>query len=98
MLWLAVPPFALLADVQVEDYPDLLYPFYEERCGVLVARAEEELQLAEATARDTELLDCPEGAPIITIERIAHDISGRPVERRVSRGDARTFRYRVEIS
>lgn len=98
VLWLPLPAFAALADVATGDYPDLLYPFYEERCGVMVARAAEELQLAEATARDVELLACPDGTPIIAIERVAHDISGRPVERRLSRGDARTFRYRVEIS
>src|SRR5699024_7480940 len=83
VLWLPLPTFDALADVDNEDYPHLLYPFYEERCGVVIARAFEELGFAEASARDTELLSCPDGAPIISVERVAHAISGRPVERRV---------------
>lgn len=98
VIWLPLPRFAGLTDVATDDFPDLLYPFYEERCDVMVARAHEELSFAEATSRDTELLGCAEGAPIISIERVAHAIDGRPTERRISRGDARTFRYRVEIS
>lgn len=98
LLWLPLPRFDALTEVATDDYPDLLYPFYEEQCGVLITRALEELSFDAATDRDTELLGCADGAPIIAIERIAHDISGRPAERRISRGDARTFRYRVEIS
>lgn len=98
VLWLPLPRFDALMALASEDYPDLLYPFYEEQCGVLIARASEELSFDEAGDRDTELLDCSAGAPIIEIERVAHAISGRPAERRISRGDARTFRYRVEIS
>ena len=98
VLWLALPTFTALTETATGDYPDLLYPFYEEQCGVLITRAHEELSFDEATDRDSELLGSADGAPIIAIERVAHDLSGRPVERRISRGDARTFRYRVEIS
>lgn len=98
VIWLPLPRFEPLTKLATDDYPDLLYPFYEERCSVIIARALEELSFAESDARDRELLDCGDGAPIIAIERVAHDISGRPAERRISRGDARTFRYRVEIS
>lgn len=97
-LWLPLPEFARLAEMQPEDLPNLLYPYFEECCGILVARACEELTLSEATAHDAELLECPEGEPIMAIERVATAIDGRPIERRLSRGSARTFRYRVEIS
>lgn len=97
-LWLPLPEFSPLTEIRSEDMPNLLYPFYEERCGILIARATEELSLSEATSRDAELLDCAEGSPIMAIERVATAIDGRPVERRLSRGAADTFRYRVEIS
>lgn len=97
-LWLPLPEFEAIAEVPPEDHPNLLYPYYEERCGIVIGRASEELSLSEATPRDAELLGYAEGSATIAIERVATAIDGRPVELRLSRGDARTFRYRVEIS
>ncbi len=97
-VYLPLPEHEPLVDLEPGEYPNLLYPLYEERCGVVVVRASEELTLSSATQRDADVLGCSVGDPVVAIERVTTAVDGRVVEHRLSRGDARTFRYRVEIS
>lgn len=97
-IWLPSSAFGVLAGVPATDFPNLLYPWYQTRCGVLVSRATEELTIGRAEAEDTDLLGGVAGDPVVVIERRATTITGQPVERRITRGLATTFRYRVEIS
>lgn len=97
-IWLPLPRFAALADLRPDRYPDLLYPFYELRCDAVIVRALEDLTIAAATDRDCELLACGSSEPVVVIERVAFAVDETPLERRISRGAAATFHYRVEIS
>lgn len=97
-LWLPLPLFESFVDVAPPAFPDLLYPYYEDAVGVVITRATEDLSVVDADSRDIELLGCRESDPVVAIERLARSVDGSPVERRISRGPARTFRYRVEIS
>lgn len=53
--------------------------------GVLLGRAEERISIEMAGAPYSELLDVPEGTPLLRLDRIVFTIEGRPVEWRLSR-------------
>ncbi|MGP4020209.1 GntR family transcriptional regulator [Saccharopolyspora sp. 5N708] len=96
-IWLPLPTFERLRDVDLDQIGDLLYPVYEQLCGQIVGSADEELWVELADGRIAELLGCSSGEPVVVVERVARTHSGTPVEVRRSRGLASTFRYRVEI-
>lgn len=88
------PGFAELSENRIGP---LLYPFYFEAYGIFIASATDELTFAGADERAAHRLDLAPGDPLAVIERTARDIERRPVEWRRARGDARQFRYRVEL-
>ncbi len=96
-IWLEKVRFAAVLEVGTADIGDLLYPFYEERCGQMVATASEVLTVEAAGRLQARLLGRAPGAPLIVIERTAFDPERRPIEWRRSRGPADRFRYHAEI-
>lgn len=62
--------------------------------GVFPAYAEYVLQAIAASARQSALLELPEGAPLLMASAVTHDRNGRPIEisRSVFRGDRYRFR------
>ena len=96
-IWLERARFAALLDIDTAIFGDLLYPLYEERCGQMVASADEVLTVEAASRMQARLLDRAPGAPLIVIERTAFDPERRPIEWRRSRGPADRFRYHAEI-
>src|SRR3546814_20335084 len=50
-IWLPAARFGALLDTDLNDFGTLLYPFYEERCGMRVASARETLTVAAAEDR-----------------------------------------------
>ena len=96
-IWLQRSRFEILLALQPEDFGDLLYPLYEERCSQVVVSADENLTVETATAMQARLLRLEAGAPLIVIERLAFDLERHPIEWRHSRGPATRFRYHVEI-
>jgi GntR family transcriptional regulator len=96
-IWLPQDRFAALAELRPEQFGDLLYPLYEERCGQTVASAEETLT-AEAVSPDhAHLLGIQPGAPVMVIERLAFGYDHQPLEWRRSRGPADQFLYTATI-
>ena len=96
-IWLPRSRFEPLLQIEPHAFGDLLYPLYEERCGQVVASAEETLSVELADPLRARLLQREPGAPLIAIERTAFDFERRPLEWRCSRGPADRFRYHVEI-
>jgi GntR family transcriptional regulator len=96
-IWLQKSRFEAVLALAPEDFGDLLYPLYEERCGQIVVSADENLSVETATAMQARLLRLEAGAPLIVIERLAFDLERHPIEWRRSRGPATRFRYHVEI-
>ncbi|SNT18936.1 GntR family transcriptional regulator [Noviherbaspirillum humi] len=96
-IWLPYPPFRELLKLQPKDMPDLLYPFYRSRCGVVIARASETIRFATLGRDDAALMGMAKGAPVAVIERTAFSLTGEPVEFRITQGDAAKFYYNVEI-
>ena len=96
-IWLEKKRFEALLGLDADAFGDLLYPLYEERCGQIVASADEVLTVEAANRMQARLLAREGGAPLIVIERVAFDPERRPIEWRRSRGPADRFRYHAEI-
>lgn len=89
--------FGPLGEVAPADLPNTLYTLYEERFGVTVYRAAEQLSAVAASGRDAELLGVAPGTPLLEIDRLATTLDGVAVEWRVSRCRTDAYRYRVEL-
>lgn len=96
-IWLPYQPFRELLKLRRDEVPDLLYPFYRSRCGVVIARASETIRFATLRREEAALMGLSRGAPVAVIERTAFSLTGEPVEFRITQGDAEHFHYNVEI-
>lgn len=97
-IWLAEARFARLMEIELSAFGNLLYPFYEELCGQQIASAQETLSIATADGPTATHLGIEEGKPVAVIERVALGYDRQPIEYRLSRGAADTFRYQIDIS
>ena len=82
---------------QDDDPPNELYQFYEQRFGMTVHRAVEQLRAVAAGAEEAGHLGVKRGTPLLEIDRIAEAIDGTPIEWRRSRCDTRHHHYLSEI-
>ncbi|PLP99515.1 GntR family transcriptional regulator [Cupriavidus pauculus] len=96
-LWLPLPRCAALQDFPTAEWGDLLYPMLNQRCGITVHRAMDEVTFRQLDAEEAELLALPVSHPCALVTRQAFDIQGQCVEYRLTRGDAYAFRYAAEI-
>ena len=97
-IWLPASRFGKLLELDLATFGNLLYPFYEQECGQMIASAQETLSVEPANSSAAALLGIADNAPVVVIERIALSYDRSPLEYRISRGAADTFRYQVEIS
>lgn len=70
---------------KVTDLPNALYPFYQSRFGISVISTDDALTAVLSSSRDAEALGRPEKTPVLMIERVARDLTGRPIEWRRTR-------------
>ncbi|HEX2017711.1 MAG TPA: GntR family transcriptional regulator [Aurantimonas sp.] len=87
--------FPTLADFR--DLPNNVYALYSEHFSITIGRAVERLKAVEADAATAAQLGCPEGHPILAIERIAFALDGSPVEWRLSRCLTDGFHYQADL-
>lgn len=97
-IWLPLPQFDALADGDTDSWGDLLYPLFAQRCAVHVTRATDEIAFGALTAAQARSLQLQAGHPCAIVTRQAHDLAGRCVELRISRGDAHAFHYTVTLT
>lgn len=81
-LWLPERHFEGLTAEIIEAHPGALYALFEARFGVHMVRAQEKLRAVAATPEAAGLLRVPEGAPLLSVERLAFTYGDRPVELR----------------
>lgn len=96
-IWLPLVPFSQLLTIDEAAFGGLLYPMYEARFGIVIARAEEQLTIGLAEGEVPERLQITAGDPVVVIERTAIDQAGRPVERRRSVGPGEFFQYQIDV-
>ncbi|WP_417803486.1 GntR family transcriptional regulator [Thalassospira lucentensis] len=97
-IWLPNHLFDGFDSVDASSIGPLLYPYYQERYGVFVARAEDEVSFATASPAQAQRLNRLPGDPLARIERTAFSLTGDAIEWRVAYGDAARFRYRSNIT
>ena len=96
-LHLPLPRFAAVAAVQGVREAALLYPLFARSLGVVVHRAIDELAFARMDASVAHAFDVEPLHPAVRLERVAFELSGQPVEHRVTLGRAEDFHYRAEL-
>jgi GntR family transcriptional regulator len=96
---IAVPAslFAGLDSRDRADLPNELYKLYQDRFGVSVARAAENLKAIAASPEDAAYLGLRSGAPLLEIDRVAYALDGRACEWRVSRCTTARHHYVAEV-
>ncbi len=89
---------ALMPGLEAESpLPNALYPHYQARHGISVISTEDRLSAVAADAAAAKALGVTEGAPLLVVERIAHDLTGRAVEWRRSRFLSDDLAYAVTL-
>ncbi|MDV6260249.1 GntR family transcriptional regulator [Rhodococcoides yunnanense] len=96
-IWLPLPRFDSIADMDIADIGPLLYPAYEQHSGVIVGSATEDLSFGATDPEIAAELGCQPDEALVRIERTARTHAGDVVEHRVSHGVAAAFRYRLEL-
>ena len=76
---------------------DRLYLALEKHFGIHVVNADEVLRADAVRAPEAELLNLPEGAPVILIDRTAFTHGGRIIELRRTIGRSDRFFYRIRL-
>lgn len=77
--------------------PNTLYTLYQSDYGVSIVSASEQIQAVAATKEDAAALGLKHGDPILQVDRIAYDITGRAIELRQSRFATGSLVYTVEL-
>ena len=75
-----------------------LYRLFERQFGVSMIRAQEKIRAVAADAEQAALLGVPEGAPLLSVDRLSYTYDDRPVEFRRGLYDTRSHHYLNELS
>lgn len=97
-IYLPLPKFKQLTPYKPQDFEDLFYPMYVKVCGVAVIKARDQVSFELMKKADAKALTMKEGHPAVRVNRIAFDLTGKPVEFRSSVGDAMAFQYSAEVN
>jgi GntR family transcriptional regulator len=96
-IYLPLARFRPLLSADADAIGPLLYPAYERLCGTVVFAIDEDIAMRDAAPEDAAALGLAPGDLVVRVERTARDATGVPIEWRLSRGEARRFRYRLTI-
>lgn len=81
-----------------EDLNDAgYYALLERRNGIRLSEAEQTIEARGATAEEARLLGCRRAAPMLVIERVTADATGRAVELARNAYRADRYKYRVRL-
>ncbi|GLY17445.1 GntR family transcriptional regulator [Kineosporia rhizophila] len=101
----SLPPTA--GEMLVAAAPELARPGHrsaatvigllEQHLGRPIRDAEQTVTAAPCAAGPAEVLACPPGSPVLRIERLYRDGTGRPLELAVSHFDPQHYSYRIRL-
>jgi GntR family transcriptional regulator len=97
-IWLPGGLFKGLSSEKLAGYRGPMYGLFEAEFGVRMIRAEERLRAVAALAEEARWLAVPEGAPLLSVERLSFTYGDRPVELRRGLYHTATHHYRNELS
>lgn len=96
-LTLPASRFPALTEKQFRHRPSTIYNLYQEAFGLSVVKTRERLRATVADADAATLLGVAEGAPLLSIRRIALSYNDDPVELRRSLVNTRRHEYWADI-
>jgi GntR family transcriptional regulator len=97
-IWLPAGPFKGLTAERLSQYAGPMYGLFESEFGVRMIRAEEKIRAVAADAASAEVLQVPVGAPLLSVERLAHTYGDKPVELRRGLYNTASHFYRNELN
>jgi GntR family transcriptional regulator len=97
-VWLPGNAFKGLSAEQLAGHQGPMYAMFELEFGVRMVRAEERIRAVAADAQQAALLDVAQGAPLLSVERIAYTYNDVPMELRRGAYVTDTHHYRNELS
>ena len=97
-IWLPGQAFKGLTAERLAEYKGPMYGLFESEFGVHMIRAEEKLRAVAADADAAALLALPQGAPLLSVERLSFTYGDRPVELRRGLYDTAAHFYRNELN
>lgn len=97
-MWLPGNPFKGLTAEQLAAHQGPTYALFELAFGVRMVRAEEKIRAVAADAQQAALLALPEGAPLLSVERLSYTYNDVPMELRRGLYRTDTHHYRNDLS
>lgn len=91
-------PFSRFAGIEQEDLTQSLYAILRQKFGCEFIKAKQSIKASCATDSDCELLEIKPGKPVLLINRITYEQSGKPFEfvQSTYRGDKYQFNVTIE--
>ncbi len=97
-IWLPASPFKGLTAERLAIYQGTMYALFEKEFGVRMVRAEEKIRAVSADAEQARLLQSTLGAPLLSVERVAHTYNDTPMELRRGLYRTDTHHYHNSLS
>ena len=97
-VWLPGGPFKGLTAERLASYGGPMYALFETEFGVHMVRAEEKIRAIAADEVASRLLELPEGAPLLSVERVAFTYNDVPMELRRGLYRTDTHHYKNALS
>ncbi|HEY8360105.1 MAG TPA: GntR family transcriptional regulator [Ramlibacter sp.] len=97
-IWLPGTTFKGLTADQMAGYQGPTYAMFELEFGVRMVRAEEKIRAVAADAQQALLLALPEGAPLLSVERLSLTYNDVPMELRRGLYRTDTHHYRNDLN
>ena len=97
-IWLPARLFKGLSAERLDAYRGPMYRLFETEFGVRMIRADEKIRAVAAGGDEAALLNLPEGAPLLLVERLSFTYGGKPVELRRGLYHTAAHYYRNELS
>jgi GntR family transcriptional regulator len=94
----AVMPAALFPDLDEQKELSSRIVVLAQQYGILLGKGDERVSIGAASPEVAETLKLTPGVPILLLDRLVHDLSGRAVEWRVGMGQFADKYYLAEIS
>ena len=97
-VWLPGGPFKGLTAERLASYGGPMYALFETEFGVHMVRAEEKIRAIAADEVASKLLELPQGAPLLSVERVAYTYNDVPMELRRGLYRTDTHHYKNALS
>jgi len=97
-IWLPAGAFKGLTVERLATYEGTMYALFETEFGVRMLRAEEKIRAVSADEEQARLLETPVGAPLLSVERVAHTYNDLPMEFRRGLYRTDTHHYHNSLS